>query len=169
MYRGLLHASLHSLPFSSQNFHGPASIPNAGEKLKTLCRWVYLVPRYITRTYPLSPNLKYLWLRALIPSPDEILQICADGCILYRDTLHAPTPSYPNISSKLNICDSAPWSQALMKCWHSVPMDVFRTEKYYTHHPFLNPLLLIKVVKWSSKSSYLLVKITKLCIKWFLF
>ena len=30
-------------------------------------------------------------------------------------------------------------------------------------------ILLIKVVQWSSESSYLLVKITKLCVKWFLF
>ena len=91
-----------------------------------LCRWVYLVPRCITRTYPFLPSLKYLWLRALIPGPDEMLKICADGYFSYRKILHASS--------------------------HSTP--------YF---------LLIKVVKWSSKSSYLLVKITKLCVKWILF
>ena len=93
-------------------------------------------------------------------------KICADGCILYRDALHAPTSSYP----LLNICDSGPWYPALRKYWQSVPMDVFRTEKYYTHLSILHFFfLLIKVVKWSRKSSYLLVKITKLCVQWILF
>ena len=53
--------------------------------------------------------------------------------------------------------------ETLCRWMFFVPKNVTRTI------PLCTLLLLIKVVKWSSESSYLLVKIMKLCVKWFLF
>ena len=97
-------------------------------------------------------------------------KLCADGCILYRDALHAPTLSHPFFFLKTNIEDSGPRYQVLMR-YCKICADGYFSYRKLLHAPSHSKTLYLplNVIKWSSKSSYLLVKITKLCVKWFLF
>ena len=56
-------------------------------------------------------------------------------------------------SSTKDIDDSLYWDHTLIKYRHPLPMDISRTEMYYTHQPILTHILLIKVVNDSASDT----------------
>ena len=92
-------------------------------------------------------------IHCIIPYSDNNSQFYADRCAMYRDMLHASTPSHTDKSSIKDIDDSLYSDHTLMKYRHSLPMGISRTEMYYTHQPILTHILLIKVVNDSASDT----------------